>query len=152
MLKLAAPLLASLLVMGCSGIGSTIRPLGGVVGQATYASCSEGAERSPAVGFRVEARTRERGGLLQRFRWRVGQPVAETITDSLGRFVLAFPPGTYYVLGHQYTSSRRPGYDPAFRLYPGLSNDDAVGAVETVSVQRGQPVQQDLRLLVVCER
>ena len=152
MLKITAPLFACLLAMGCSGIGSTIQPLGEVVGRATYASCSEGAERSAAAGFRVEARSRERGGLLQRFRWRVGQPVAETITDSLGRFVLPLPPGTYYVLGQQYTRSRLPGYDPAFRLDPGLSDGDAVGAMETVTVRRDQLAEQDLRLLVICER
>jgi hypothetical protein len=152
MLKLTTSFLAALLVTACSGVGAGLRPLAEVVGQVTYSTCREGADRSTATGIRVEARIRQRGGLFQRFRWRVGEPVGETVTDSFGHFKLIVPPGTYYVLAHNYTSSWPPGYTPGWRHAPGLSDNDRVGAVETLTVRRGVPMEQDLWLLVVCER
>ena len=154
MLKLTASLLVALLAIGCAGVNVGPQPLT-VIGQVRSPSVEIAHGQvwtvpSAAAGVRIEVRKRQRGGLFQRFRWQVGEPVARTVSDTRGRFELVVPPGTYFLVAHH--SEEWTGCSPALRLAPGLSDSDRLGAMETITVHRGVPLEEDLWLLFVCER
>ena len=105
MLKLTLLFLSPFFAAGCAAIDRAAPdgPLGRVTGEVAWVADRPGVRPYPSPGVAAQARPRYRGGLLRLFRWQAGGPVAETETDSLGRYVLRLRPGAYLV-----TAQRRP--------------------------------------------
>ena len=104
---------------------------------------------SPRAGVVVRAHPRYRGGLFQRFRWRAARPVAEAVTDSLGRYALRVPPGRYLITAKLPPSFPCQSSTPV--LVPrGLHAQDRIGDASAVEVDVGSHVEQDLAMAASC--
>ncbi|OZC02921.1 carboxypeptidase-like regulatory domain-containing protein [Rubricoccus marinus] len=153
MLKRSAFLIVVLLAAGCdsSNLLAASGDNGHVTGDVTRWA-GESRVGAPVPNVTVQLRPRYRGGLLQRFRWQAGSPVAETTTDSLGRFEVRARPGTYFVAAlmppERYLMQ---GCPTVTRVFSGRFETDAkLVDLAAVRVSRGRTAEQQLKVAVVC--
>ena len=152
MLKLTVLFLALSFAAGCAVVSpaAPAEPSGRIVGEVVWAADRPGARPYPSPGVAVQARPRYRGGLLRLFQWQAGRPVAEAVTDSLGRYALRVRPGAYLVTALHRTGNGGGNCYLIGYSADGLTEADRVGAAAAVEVARGQAVERDLVLSGGC--